>query len=104
MPAPTLITYDVFIANVQEADLRALTTLSTGDTIKTMDPAEADAYQVQGIRLYDAGLLTRFRRSIEVIGGETWQVFDGRLHPQAIPYVAQCAMERVMLSRNPVIE
>lgn len=100
MPAPTLISYETFLANAQETDIRALALLAAGDTIKTMNATEAGTYQAIGQRLYDAGCLTRFRRSLEVLNGETWHVFDGRVNPPALVYVAQCAMERVTLSRE----
>lgn len=100
MPAPVLISYETFLANVQEQDLRALSLLASGETIKTTNAVEGDAYEAAGVRLYNAGCLTRLRRSLEVIGGETWHVFDGLVNPVALVYVANCAMERVMLSRE----
>lgn len=98
--APVLIGYDVFLANAQEEDIRALALLAQGELVKTMDLVEADGYEAAGVRLYNAGLLTRMRRSLEVIGTDTWHVFDGRVAPGAINYVATAAMERVMLSRS----
>lgn len=100
--APTIISYSVFLQNVTQADLQALATLANGEPIKTLDPVEADAYEAAGLRLKNAGLLTRIRRSLEVIGGEDWHVFDGRLDPTAHGYVAKCAGERVQLSREPL--
>lgn len=100
MPAPTPIDYVTFLANAQEADIRALAYLAAGNTINTLDAIEASAYQAQCQRLYDAGMLTRFRRSLEVLSGETWHVFDGRLSPTALNHIAQSAMERVTLSRE----
>lgn len=102
MPTPTLIDYPTFLANAQEADLRALSLLSAGELIKTQDAAEADVFEAQGVRLWDAGCLSRFRRSIEDIGGDTWHVFDARVRTGAMIYVADCAKERVMLSREPL--
>lgn len=100
MPAPAPIDYATFLANAQEADIRALAYLAAGDTISTLSVTEASTYQAQCQRLYDAGMLTRFRKSNEVIGGETWYVFDGRLSPTALNHIAQCAKERVTLSRE----
>ena len=98
--APVLITYEVFLANAQEQDIRALALLAQGELVKTMDSVEADSYEAAGVRLYNAGLLTRMRRSMEVIGTDTWHVFDGRVAPVAVTYVANAAMERVKLSRS----
>lgn len=103
MPAPEIITYEVFIANVQEADLRMLSLLAGGDTMKTQDPVEAESFKQQGIRLYSAGLLGRFRQSVEILNEDSWYVHDALVKPMALTYVAQCAMERVMLSRDPVV-
>ena len=100
MPAPVIIDYATFLANAQENDVRALTLLAGGNTIKTMDATEADSYEAIGVRLFNAGLVTRFRRSLEVQTTDQWHVFDGMVHPTALSYVAQCAMERVMLSRE----
>jgi len=102
MNAPTLIDYNTFLANAQQNDVRALGLLCNGEVVKTPDAAEADGYQAIGVRLKNAGLLTRFRRSLEVINGQDWHVFDGRVDPVAITYVAQCAMERIKLSRDPI--
>ncbi len=103
MPAPQLIPWETFIAQVQADDLDALTFLAAGEPVRTQDPVQNETYKQMGIRLYTAGLLTRFRQSVEVIGNETWYLSDGRLAPAALPYVARCAKERVILSRNPVI-
>lgn len=100
MPIPTPIDYAVFLANAEEADIRALAYLASGDTIKTTDLIEASGFQAQGDRLFNAGMLTRFRRSIEVIGDAVYHVFDGRVSPTALNHVAQSAMERVKLSRD----
>ena len=97
--APALITYASFLANAQESDIRMLALLAQGEVVKTLDSVEGDGYQAAGLRLYNAGVLTRMRRSIEVIGTDTWHVFDGRVAPQAMVYVATAAMERVKLSR-----
>lgn len=103
MPAPEMISYEVFIQNVQEADLRMLSLLAGGDTMKTQDPVEAEVFKAQGIRLFSAGLLGRFRQSIEVLADDVWYVHDALVKPVALTYVAQCAKERVMLSRDPVV-
>lgn len=86
-----MIDYATFIANAQPADARAMVLLASGDTIKTIDAAEADTYQALGLRLFNAGVVNRFRRSLEVIGGETWHVFDARVLPAALVYVADAA-------------
>lgn len=100
MAAPAIIDYPTFLANVQEQDIRALSLMASGDLIKTMDPVEADGFEAAGVRLYNAGLVTRVRRSLETLSGETWHVFDGRVDPIAMVYVANCAMERIILSRD----
>lgn len=97
-----MISYNDFLANAQESDVRALGLLANGEVVKTNDAAEAETYQAIGTRLYNAGLLTRFRRSLEVLSGNTWHVFDGRVDPVAINYIATCAMERIKLSRDPI--
>jgi hypothetical protein len=99
MTAPVLIDYPTFLANVQENDVRALALLAGGNTIKTMSSTEGDTYEAIGVRLFNAGLVTRFRRSMEVQTSDVWHVFDGIVHPAALNYIAQCAMERVKLSR-----
>lgn len=91
MPAPTIVTYAVFLANAQPSDVRALALLSNGDVIKTMNATDADTYEAIGTRLYNAGVISRFRRSLETIGGETWHVFDARVVPQAMVYIADAA-------------
>lgn len=91
MSAPTMIDYTTFIANATPDDVRALALLAGDEVIKTQDAAEADTYQALGVRLFDAGVVTRFRRSIEVIGGEVWHVFDGRVPLAARVYVADAA-------------
>lgn len=102
MPAPQLISYEAFLEHAQELDIRALTYLAAGEPIKEPDPAVAATYRYIGERLFNSGCLTRFRESTEVLGGETWFVFDGRVAPGALNYIALCAMERVMLSRLPI--
>lgn len=98
-----LISYNDFIANAQEADINALAILAAGTQVKTTNASEADGYQAQCQRLYDAGLLTRFARGLEMTSdGVSWHTFDGRLAPEAVPYIAQAAKERVLLSRNPI--
>ena len=101
MPAPTIISYAVFLANAQPGDVRALALLSDGSVIKTMDPVEADTYEAIGVRLYNAGVVTRFRRAIETIGGETWHVFDGRVAPQAMVYIADAARSFIESEQAP---
>lgn len=102
MPAPAPIDYATFLANALEADINALAYLASGTVIATMDSTEAATYQAQGDRLYDAGMLTRFRSGREVRSGETWYVFDGLLSSTALNHVAQAAKERVILSRDPL--
>lgn len=101
MPAPTIITYEVFLANAQPDDVRALALLADGSVIKTMNAAEADTYEAIGVRLYNAGVVSRFRRSIETISGETWHVFDGRVVPQALVYVADAARSFIQSQQAP---
>lgn len=91
MPAPALISFADFLANANAADVRALALLAGDEVIKTQDAAEADTYQALGVRLFNAGVVTRFRRSIEVIGGDVWHVFDGRVPVAARVYVADAA-------------
>jgi hypothetical protein len=102
MPAPVIISYEVFLANVTKDDLNALASLANGEPIKTLSAAEGDLYEAAGLRLKSAGLLLRIRRSLEVISGEDWHVFDGRLDPVAHGYVAKCASERIGFSRLPI--
>ena len=101
-PAPTPVSYADFLAAAQESDVRVLSLLAAGETPKTQDPAEKDEFEQLGNRLFDAGLLARFRVSREVISNEVWFVVDGRVHPTAVVMVAKCAMERLQLSRAPV--
>lgn len=98
----SLIPYEVFLLNVQADDLRALALIASGERIGTTDAIEAETYQSQGVRLFDVGLLDRFSRSVERRAEETWHVFDGRINAAAAVYVAQCAAERVALSRVPL--
>ena len=102
MPAPTPIDYTSFLANALDADISALAYMGAGVVIGTTTQAEALTFQQQGDRLYDAGLLRRFRSGREVRGGETWFIFDGELSVEAQNYVAQAAKERVILSRDPL--
>lgn len=99
-----MISYEDFLANAQEADVRALALLCNGEVVRTNNAQEAEGYQAMGVRLFDAGLLSRFRRSLEVINNQPWHVFDGQVHPVAITYIATAAMERVVLSRDPIIQ
>lgn len=101
-PAPTLITYAEFLAVAQEMDVRSMTFLAAGEPIKTEDPDEAATYRQQLDRLWSGGVLTRARESREVIGGNVWFVFDARVLPTAMVYVADCAKERLQLSRDPI--
>lgn len=101
-PSPILISYDVFIANAEEDDIHGLALLANGEIIRTPDEAEAATYEARGMRLRNAGLLTRFRRSHEDDGGQVWHVFDAVVHPVAITYVARAAKERVIISRDPL--
>lgn len=97
-----LISYAVFLAEAQENDVRTLSLLASGERIGTTNAAEADAFFAQCQRLYDAGLLERVNRGYEDKDGVLWQTFDGRVRPEAMVYVAQCAMERLILSRAPI--
>ena len=98
----SLIPYEVFLLNVQVNDLHALALLASGERIGTTDATEAEAYQAQGVRLFNAGVLDRFSRSVEQRAEVTWHLFDGRINPAAAVYVARCAAERVALSREPL--
>lgn len=99
---PTPIDYATFLLNANNADVAALATLASGTVVATPDPVEAEAYRQQGQRLYDAGLLIRFRIGQEERSGATWYTYDAILSPTALNYVAQCASERLILSREPL--
>ena len=100
MPQP--IDYATFLANAQPADVRALAYLLAGEPIRTTDPVEADAFEAQGVRLFDAGLVSRVRRSLEEgVNDTVVHVFDALLKPAAVNYVAQAALERVQAAQAP---
>lgn len=86
-----MISFEEFLQNANPDDVRALAILAGGELIKTQDAVEADTYQAIGVRLKQAGLLSRFRRSLEDIGDSEWHVFDGRVKTAALIYVADAA-------------
>lgn len=99
--APAMIDFPTFLANATPTDVRALALMAGDEVIKTQDDAEADSYQALGVRLFDAGVITRFRRSLEVIGGEVWHVFDGRVPVAARVYVADTAKLYIESQQQP---
>lgn len=102
-PAPKIISYQVFLASAKPNDIRALALLADNETIATADVTEAEGYQALGVRLFNAGLVTRFRRSLEIVNGEVWHVFDGRVTRPARIYLADaCQAYLTTLQANPV--
>ncbi len=96
----SIISYEVFLANVTQGDLQALNTLLSGQQIATPDPVEAEAYQAAGMRLFDAEVVTRLTRSVERQDGVVWHVFEARVNPVAVGYMAQAAWLGVEASRE----
>lgn len=99
----SIISYAAFRANVLAGDLQAMATLLSGQTIKTTDPVEATAYQEAGDRLYQPNveILTKLTRSKERIAGVEWHVFEARVDPIAVGYMAQLAAEGAAAAQNP---
>lgn len=102
----SIISYNDLLANALEADLFALGVLACSEVIKTTDPVQADEYQAQGLRLFSDGVecLTRFTRGVERSGGQVWHTFEGRVDPVAVSYLAQLAVDRITLSREPLAQ
>jgi hypothetical protein len=97
-----MITYDQFIANVNENDLAVLTSFSVGKRIICLTQQEADAMIVQCERLREAGMCWRIVYAKENKAGGVEFQFDGYVDPVGAGYIAKAARERVMISRDPL--
>lgn len=97
-----MITYDEFIANVNENDLAMLTEFVQGHRITAITAPEADALFAQAQRLFTAGLVWRVTRGYEMKSGMIEYSFDGFVDPIAAGYIAKACKERVILSRDPL--
>lgn len=97
-----MISYNDFIANVNEADLAMMTEFIQGNRITTTVAAEADALYAQAERLFTAGVVFRVVRGWELKGGVLEYSFDGYVDPVGAGYIAKAAKERVVLSREPL--
>ena len=102
MPAP--VSYDVFVANVQQEDLNMLTAFTVGLRVRSGSPEEADALFNEAQRLYQAGMLVEVHRVYREEDGVVVQFFDGYATDIAKGYLARLARERVLLSREPIPE
>lgn len=100
MPAP--VSYPIFLANAQAADIRLLTDFVQGVRIQTADGAEADAIFDGAVRLYSAGLVEKLHRIYEEKNNTLTQSFDGYVTAVGRAYLAQLANERLVLSRDPI--
>jgi hypothetical protein len=100
MSAPS---YNDFIAGVQQADMRALALLTNGNVIQTTENTEADAIYAQLQRLFQYEMINLPKRGYNrLTDGTIWQTFEARVTPTALNYMAQAAMERIILSRAPI--
>jgi hypothetical protein len=97
-----MITYEEFLANVNEDDLGMLTTFAQGNRAITRNAQEAEALFTQATRLFTAGMVWRVVRGYEQKSDGVEYQFDGYLSPVAFGYVAKAARERVMISRDPL--
>ena len=99
----TVPTYEEFIANVQEQDLRALVLLTNGNIIETPDNVEGDTIKAQLTRLFNYEMINKpSERYDRKTDGAIWRQFEARIEAVALNYMAQAAMERVILSRAPL--
>lgn len=101
----SIISYANLLANAQDADIKALNILSQNIVVRTTDPVEADAYEAQCERLFQANVecVISFKRGKERAGdGTIYHTFEARVDPVAANYVAQLAAERLLLSRAPI--
>lgn len=94
--------YNDFLTTILASDLKLLALWAMGERTATTDETEAAGFKAAGDRLYAAGLLERFNPAVELRSETNWYTFDGRLAPQAVPYVAYAASERIVLSRDPI--
>lgn len=104
MPTPS---YNQFIGGVQEADLRALALLTNGNVIQTDNAVEAEAIFAQLNRLFDYNMISKPKRGwdkvdLDLPTEKVWYTFECRVTSTALNYIAQAAMERVILSRDPL--
>lgn len=100
MAAPT---YEAFIAGVQEADIRALAFLTNANIIESSDNVEADAIKAQLTRLFQYEMINKPTEKFDRRNdGTIWRQFEARVEPIALNYIARAAMERVILSRDPI--
>lgn len=97
-----MITYNQFLANVTDEDLRILNLTSIDQTISTNNAAEADAYVLEFTRLFDNGLLVRASRQWELKDGVMWHTFSGTPEPLASAYLIQLQLDRIEMSRQPL--
>lgn len=97
-----MITYEQFIQLAEPQDIFTLNELSQGHAPAFNDGAEADVYFARIVRLNDAGFIVKASRHYEPKEGVMWQSFTAVIDPQATVYLARAAMERVIISRDPI--
>ena len=97
-----MITYAQFLQAATNDDLWMLNQAALKQTIATQSAAQADAWLATLTRLFTNGLLTRGERAWEVKDGITWYTFDAVVHPEAVPFLLQLQVDRLVMSREPL--
>lgn len=102
-----MLTYDAFLANVTESDLRILTLVAHKQAIQTQSQVEADQYKADLSRLLTNKLVRQARQTWEWVGtdidtAQLWQSFDAVIEPLAVAYMTRMAMERIKINRTPL--
>lgn len=96
-----MVSYEQFLAEVNEADMAMLLSFAKGEWVLTRNAGEADALFAQATRLFTAKLVWRVVRGYEDKDPDVEYQFDGWVSPLAFNYITQAARERVIQSRQP---